>query len=317
MRSRPHIHGTPACQLPRMCKAKAPVPSRNSQCVLPDAPFCTPRHVIIPSSPKNDARRVGGTEHVPRRVREARLLLRRRVWWTVGCRRGYGHRQRGEAHSAVVGATLRTIVLAPLNIIDTFSRGQRVRPCSIRGAPRTVLPNVVSFGTANGRRGRCRCSGHSLKAVCDRAMLPVTASRGCRKCSTWPCRLVRADLSRMGEPQSPMLSTCSHRPILFPCLESVDVFPWVAFGVLEAGVSGGSRRFDLKLSTITMNSLPRMPSLVPQPSFQCMLRTSKPGEGRRARFAEFGVCAEAWERSGGVWKRKGCQRSLRCSGGRG
>lgn len=141
---------------------------RNGQCVIADTSFCTPRQLLIPSPPKHDARRVGGPEHVPRRLREARLLLRRRVWWTVGRRRGSGHRQRGEAHSAVVGATLQ-VLLAPLNTTTRFVAGSGRGPVQSAGPLRLFCPtSFLLFSAAKGRRGRCRCSGHSRLFVTER-----------------------------------------------------------------------------------------------------------------------------------------------------
>ena len=50
-------------------------------------------------APVCDAGRIGGTEHVPRGLREARLLLRGRLWRTLGRRGGLGCRQRGEGRT--------------------------------------------------------------------------------------------------------------------------------------------------------------------------------------------------------------------------
>lgn len=48
-------------------------------------------------APVLDAGRIGGTEHVSRGLREARLLLRGRLWRTLGRCGGLGYRQRGES----------------------------------------------------------------------------------------------------------------------------------------------------------------------------------------------------------------------------
>ena len=106
-------------------------------------------------APVCDAGRIGGTEHVPRGLREARLLLRGRLWRTLGRRGGLGCRQRGEGRTcprAVRSTYLSSrLSLQRLHHANLKHAGSVVIRCLRRFAPKkpTTYDNTLfGFGSS-------------------------------------------------------------------------------------------------------------------------------------------------------------------------